>query len=157
MERKELLNKLNSIAEPSKTWLEEAQNRVENRKTLEYSQGIALRILRELRKQNKSQTDLAIALGVSKQQVNRWVKGSENFTIDTIAKIDAVLSLRLLNINNGDENVIPMSWVVIKDVDETAVVREKKERNNYSHNIPLDTISLNSNDFQTASTSNLAS
>lgn len=155
MKRKELLNKLNSIAEPSKTWLEDAQNRIENRKTLEYSQEIALRILRELRKLNKSQTDLALALGVSKQQVNRWVKGRENFTIDTIAKIDAVLGLHLLNINSGDENVIPMNWVVIKD--KAVDVRENKERNNYSQNIALDTISLKSNDFQTASTNNLAS
>lgn len=96
MTRKEILAKLNSIAKPSTTWLEEARFRVENQEWLELSQRIALNILRTLRAQDKKQTDLAEALKVSPQQVNKWVKGKENFTLETIVKINAALGTDLL-------------------------------------------------------------
>lgn len=153
MKKNELLNKLNKIAEPSTSWLEEAKFRIENRKTIEYSQEIALRILRELRKQNKNQTDLSAALGVSKQQVNRWVKGKENFTLDTIAKIDAVLGIQLLNIDNGNENIHNMSWVESSG----KAVQARKEKNNYTNSNQLRLVKTTRDDFNPDSKINNAS
>jgi len=153
MKKNEILKELNKIAEPSTSWLKEAEFRIENRKTLEYSQEIALRILRELRKQNKKQTDLADALDVSKQQVNRWIKGSENFTLDTIAKIDAVLNIRLLNIDQGDENIRSMTWVGSKG----STVQAKKKENNYTHSNTLHVVRPTQEDFQPDSKINNAS
>lgn len=96
MTREEILANLNSIAKPSTSWLEDARYRVENQDWLILSQKVALNILRTLRSQGKKQTDLAEALKVSPQQVNKWVKGKENFTLETIGKINAALGTDML-------------------------------------------------------------
>lgn len=93
-----VLAELNEIAKPSDAWLAEAQFRVANQHGLKHSQATALKILRTLRKQGKTQKQLAAALQVSPQQVNKWVKGKENFTFETIAKIEAALDIRLIEI-----------------------------------------------------------
>lgn len=104
-----ILKKLDKIAKPSNEWLKEAQFRVDNQDWLKHSQMIALKILRELRAQGKSQLDLATALNVKPQQVNRWVKGSENFTLETIAKIEGALNINLIsNKNSLEEKKVSM-------------------------------------------------
>ena len=82
--------------EPS-GWLKDAQWRSENRAWLKHSQAIALRILRTLRSKNISQKELAEKIGVSPQQVNKIVKGKENLTLETIAKLEAALGVSLIN------------------------------------------------------------
>lgn len=55
MDKQEILDKLNAIAKPATTWLEEAKFRVENRETIQHSQETALKKLRKKRTQeNKS-------------------------------------------------------------------------------------------------------
>lgn len=99
--QQEILDKLNQIIanEPSK-WLEEANYRFENKAWLKKSQAIALRILRHIRANSISQKDLAERLNVAPQQVNRWVKGSENFTLETISKIEIVLGIQLIDVSD---------------------------------------------------------
>ena len=97
--REEILAKLNTIAKPDDNWLSEAKFRVENQEWLKHSQKIAFKILRTLRAQGKTQEDLAESLNVSPQQVSKWVKGKENFTIETIAKIEADLSVQIFEIS----------------------------------------------------------
>lgn len=99
--QQEILDKLNQIIvnEPSK-WLEEANYRFENKAWLKKSQAIALRILRHIRANSISQKDLAERLNVAPQQVNRWVKGSENFTLETISKIEIVLGIQLVDVSD---------------------------------------------------------
>jgi len=46
-----------------------------------------------------SQKALAAQLGVSPQQVNKWVKGNENFTFETIARLEAVLGIELMQVS----------------------------------------------------------
>jgi len=101
--KEEMLAIINEIAQPSNKWLEEAKFRLENRGWIERSQKVALKILRTLRAQGKSQKDLALALDVSQQQVSKWVKGKENFTFDTIDKIEAALDVKLLEIAGEKE------------------------------------------------------
>lgn len=42
-------------------------------------------------KQDKEQKDLAKALGKSESEISKWMTGTHNFTIKTLAKIEAVL------------------------------------------------------------------
>jgi transcriptional regulator with XRE-family HTH domain len=84
-------------------WLDDAKYRIENEKWLKHSQAIALRILRTLRAKNVSQKELAEKIGVSPQQVNKIVKGRENLTLETIAKLEAALGIVLLTLPPSSE------------------------------------------------------
>ena len=97
--QQEILDKLDAIIskEPNK-WLDEADNRFANKEWLQNSQAVALLILRSIRAKGMSQKDLAEILNVSPQQVNKWVKGSENFTFETISKIENALGIKLINV-----------------------------------------------------------
>jgi transcriptional regulator with XRE-family HTH domain len=106
MTREEILANLNSIAKPSTSWLADARYRVENQDWLILSQKVALNILRTLRSQGKKQTDLAEALKVSPQQVNKWVKGKENFTLETIGKINAALGTDIMSFKNETPDIV---------------------------------------------------
>lgn len=79
-------------------WIEEARERKLNQEEIRSRQKIALNILRTLRQLDISQKQLAEMLNVSPQQVNKWVKGSENFTIDTIFKIQKALGVELIEV-----------------------------------------------------------
>ncbi len=76
--------------------LEAIKWRQENRAWLKRSQFIALKVLRTLRAKKLTQKQLAEMLGVSPQQVNKWVKGKENFTLDTISKLEKALDIQLI-------------------------------------------------------------
>ena len=116
MENKEILDKLEQIVskEPSK-WHEESQYRIENKQWLKRSQAVALKILRTLREQGSNQKELALKLGVSAQLVNKWVKGTENFTFETIAKLEHALQVNLMSIT-GLENSNKSSTKIIQNV-----------------------------------------
>ena len=97
--QEEILSKIDQIvAEAPSQWLKEADYRFENKAWLQKSQAIALKILRNIREQKLSQKDLAKKLNVSPQQVNKWVKGNENFTLETISKIELALNIELVSI-----------------------------------------------------------
>jgi transcriptional regulator with XRE-family HTH domain len=96
--KNEILKKLDNLAQEKSNWQAEAEYRLENQSWLKNSQMIALKILRCLRKNNISQKELAKKLGVSPQQVNKWVKGSENFRLDTISKIEQALQIKLIEV-----------------------------------------------------------
>jgi ribosome-binding protein aMBF1 (putative translation factor) len=83
--------------EPSK-WLDGVKWRRENRSWLNRSQAVALKVLHTLRTEGLSQKDLAEKLSISPQQVNKWLKGNENFTFETIAKLESALNIELMSI-----------------------------------------------------------
>jgi ribosome-binding protein aMBF1 (putative translation factor) len=97
--REDILQKLESVtsAESSK-WKERAARKAENPKALGKSRIIAINILAQLRKLGMSQKDLAEKLQVTPQTVNSWVKGSSNFTIETIVRIEEVLGVELIGV-----------------------------------------------------------
>ncbi|MCK9311397.1 MAG: helix-turn-helix transcriptional regulator [Bacteroidales bacterium] len=99
MNKDEILNKLQNVVstEPSK-WHEDADFRFQNKEWLKRSQCVALNILRTLRAKDLSQKDLAERLGVSPQLVNKWVKGKENFTFETVAKLEEALNIELMSV-----------------------------------------------------------
>lgn len=71
-----------------------------NRAWLKKSQAIALKILQTLKAKGSNQKKLAEAVGVSAQQVNKWVKGNENFTLETLTKLEAALGVSLIEVNH---------------------------------------------------------
>ena len=99
----EIEKKLEQLVSKEKgSWLEDAQYRVDNRKWLKRSQYVALAILIALDKQGLSQKALAERMGISAQQVNKWIKGRENFTFETIAKIEEALNIELMSVVGDD-------------------------------------------------------
>ena len=77
---------------------EELLNRVpkEDRRKSELSYGIARRIHEVLGRKGWSQADLARAIGKREALVSRWMSGTHNFTIQTIAEIEAALGDEIL-------------------------------------------------------------
>lgn len=81
--------------EETKT-VERAKARLANKKYSKLSNLIAFEILERLDALGWKQKDLAEKMGVSPQQVNKWVKGNENFTIETLVNLSEVLGVELI-------------------------------------------------------------
>jgi DNA-binding Xre family transcriptional regulator len=94
-----IYEKIAAIAskEPS-SWLEDTRRELENKTWLRRSQSIAVKILRTLRTRKMTQKQLAEMIGVSSQQVSKIVKGRENLTLETIAKLEKALRIVLMEI-----------------------------------------------------------
>lgn len=94
--------------EPSK-WIDDAKRRQTNKIWAKRSFQIAVRILREIRKQKPqngmTQKRLAEEMGVSPQYINKVIKGEENLTLETIAKIEDVLGVTLIEILKGENSI----------------------------------------------------
>jgi ribosome-binding protein aMBF1 (putative translation factor) len=82
-------------------WMEAAQYRADHSAWLQKSQAVALQILSSLREQGLSQKELAARLKVSPQQINKLVKGQENLTLETIAKLSEALQVDLFAVLAG--------------------------------------------------------
>lgn len=80
------------------SWLDKAKYRSTNRKWLDYSSQIARRILAVINSdQDLSQAQLAKKLNVTPQHISKIVKGQENLTLETIAKISDALGVELIS------------------------------------------------------------
>lgn len=74
-----------------------------NKHWLRKSAIIALKVLGALRAQGLSQKDLAEKMGVTPQQISKIAKGHENLTLDTIAKLESALGIKII-VDIGDDN-----------------------------------------------------
>lgn len=89
--------------EPSKKMAATRERRA-SRALRKASAYIAIEVLMALDERGWSQSQLADVLGVSAQQVSKWVRGTENFTLETIVKLEGILDIKLLaNEENGSE------------------------------------------------------
>jgi len=70
--------------------------RDENKAWLRESKRVAMKVLKALKSQGLSQKYLAEQMGVSPQYVNKLVKGKENFTLETLVKLQSTLGIPLL-------------------------------------------------------------
>lgn len=94
---KDLDKKLDALAQPSsKEARNAAKQRVENRDWLRKSFEISLKVLSVLKQKGWNQKQLAEAMGVSPQQVSKIVSGKENFTLQTIASLENILGMQLI-------------------------------------------------------------
>jgi transcriptional regulator with XRE-family HTH domain len=78
-------------------YLQNAKFRIENKKWLSYSSNIALRVLASLEESEEmTQKSLAEKVGVSPQYINKVLKGQENLSLQTIAKLSEALNIELI-------------------------------------------------------------
>jgi ribosome-binding protein aMBF1 (putative translation factor) len=95
------------VSESSQSsWKEKVAWRKVNKAWLEKSADIALRILDALEELNWKKAKLAYEMGVSPQQVSKYVKGEENFKLETLCKLEKVLGIELVTILQKDEEVV---------------------------------------------------
>ena len=70
----------------------------ESRRMSAHSFAIAAHISEILERKGWSKTDLATALGKKNAEISKWMSGQHNFTIATIAKIEAVLGEDIISV-----------------------------------------------------------
>ena len=112
---------IKDISIPShENWMEDVAWRKANKAWLRKSAAIALRILDALDDLNWKKAKLAQEMGVSPQQVSKYVKGEENFKLETLCNLEKVLGIELVTILQSDEEVVQKgSW---KNVEPTEKV-----------------------------------
>ena len=114
---------LSLVSEEDSSTLARNEWLIKNRSWLRKSQEIAMLILDSLEVKGWSQKKLALEMKVSPQLVNKWVKGSENFTLDTIPKLEDVLDITILVISSetkhSGEEVEKGSIINVNKVTET--------------------------------------
>ena len=81
-------------------WHDKAEWRKRNADWLDKSAQIAVSVLEQLRIMGMSQKELADAMGVTPQYVNKVVRGNENLTLETICKIESILGISLIEIKS---------------------------------------------------------
>ncbi len=88
------------------------QERIAQRDSRRMAFDIALGILDRLDQLGWSQKRLAEELGVSPQLVNKWVRGKENFTIETLVKIGKTLNTSFIEVPLSiiEKSVSPVSF-----------------------------------------------
>ena len=87
-------------------WMEHVAWRKANKAWLRKSAAIALRILDALEELNWKKAKLAQEMGVSPQQVSKYVKGEENFKLETLCNLEKVLGIELVTILQKEEEVV---------------------------------------------------
>ena len=80
------------------------------RKETGYSFDIAKRISDLLKAKHWSQADLARATGKKTPMVSRWLSGTHNFTIQTIAEIETAFGQSIITVNKTKRNHIASSY-----------------------------------------------
>ena len=100
------IEKLNALrsSTPSK-WRENAEKRRANRAWLRYSQIIAMKMLDRMDELKMTQKALADIMGCSQQYVSKIVRGKENLSLETIAKIETALGVKLIEISFATQPV----------------------------------------------------
>lgn len=79
---------------PSK-WREEAESRMVNKSWLRHSQRVAMLMLDQMERKGITQKQLAELMTCSQQYVSKILKGKENLSLETLSKIEEVLSINI--------------------------------------------------------------
>lgn len=109
---------------PSSSWKDKVEWRRVNKDWLRKSSAIAFRILDALDDMGWKQARLAKELGVSAQQVSKYVKGEENFKLETLCKLEKALGIELVTVLQADEEISQKTLVEYRE-DEARIVNLK--------------------------------
>ena len=90
------LNKYKS-ATPSK-WKEEAEKRRNDKRWLSYSQEIAMFLHDKMDELGLTQTALAARMDCTQQYISRILKGQENLSLETIARLEDAIGAKFVTI-----------------------------------------------------------
>lgn len=96
--------------------VERAKARLARGRYTRVSKKIAIRILIRLDELGWRQVDLAKKMNVSPQQVSKWVKGKENFKLETISNLGSVLGIDLISVDPLSKSSIQISKTFEKDI-----------------------------------------
>lgn len=72
----------------------------EIRKRVDLSFMIVDRIHAILEEKGLKQKDLAVLLGKKESEISKWMRGTHNFTIDTVSAIESALGAPILQVVN---------------------------------------------------------
>ncbi len=86
-----------------------------------------------LEKQGKTQRDLSILLGKSESEISKWMRGTHNFTLKSISKIESVLGEKILSVVKEDEMIVKKDIInvyasLLKNLDFTFEKKEVTEK-----------------------------
>jgi transcriptional regulator with XRE-family HTH domain len=76
---------------------------IETRRSVDLSFQIVDRIHEILLAKGLKQKDLALMLGKSEAEISRWMRGTHNFTIDTLITIEQALGSPILKVVGKEE------------------------------------------------------
>jgi len=107
LSNKEIEQKLEELTIDESKWRQGAEKRRKNRSWFKLSARIAFRVLDELNHQGMTQVQLAEKMDITPQAVNKWLKGKENFTLESIFKFEKALGVTLLTVPKRTGIVIP--------------------------------------------------
>jgi ribosome-binding protein aMBF1 (putative translation factor) len=113
---------------PRSSWKEKVEWRRGNKDWLRKSSDIAFRILDALDEKGWKKNRLAEELGVSAQQVSKYVKGEENFKLETLCKLEKVLGIELITVLQADEEVVVKSDLTMAGEPGLRVFEEGKDK-----------------------------
>jgi len=85
--------------------LEERRAKISNDVDISVKQSFDIvdRIHEILVKQGKERKDLAMILGKSESEISKWMSGTHNFTIQTLAKIQAALGESVIEVTRENQ------------------------------------------------------
>jgi transcriptional regulator with XRE-family HTH domain len=87
---------LTLVTETDEKFIEEVKKREKERARLKASFMIGIKVLARLDELGWTQKQLAEAMEVAPQQVNKIVRGKQNLTLDTLVRLQEVLQIPLL-------------------------------------------------------------
>jgi len=82
----------------------------EIKQSVDFSIDIANRIFDILEMKKMKQKDLANIMGKSEAEISKWLKGTHNFNIDTILKIQAMLDEDIIQVVKTSKFVEVLNW-----------------------------------------------
>ena len=80
-------------------WQKNVEWRMKNKSWLCHSQRIAMMMLDQMEKLNINKEQLSKLLDSTQEYVSKILKGQENLTLETMAKIEQCLKIQIFNIN----------------------------------------------------------
>ena len=122
MKNQNLIERLNNIAQVDNSWQDDVIFYEKNKEWLDYSARIAVLILRILRKNKEvgkfpsSQKELAEVMNVSPQQINKYVRGTENLTLETILRISHAIGNQLIGVGSTSAIEQPQTTIATQAV-----------------------------------------
>lgn len=111
---------------PLSSWKEKVEWRRKNSGWLDKSSEISFRILDALDDLGWNKARLAKEMGVSPQQVSKYVRGEENFKLETICKLEQVLGVELLRVMHSDEIVVAKTDLMVVNEPESGECNRKE-------------------------------
>lgn len=94
--------------------LEERRKKISNDVDIFVKQSFDIvdRIHEILVKQGKERKDLARLLGKSESEISKWMAGTHNFTINTLAKIQDVLGESVIQVTQEKKPERPLTFLI---------------------------------------------